>query len=557
MKKTPKLILQSLVVLFLVILINGFVSRSGYQYDFTKEKRFTLTQSSKQVLSSLDEDVNIYVFLEGNNLSTDFKRLQTATKDLLQQYKKVSRGKIRIQFEDPLKGLTKEEKKQTLIDLQRRGITPRNIRIKTKTGYSENLIFPGALIDYKGKQFPVMLLSGQRGRDAVNRSIELLEYKFGNAISKLQLEQTPMVVFAQGNDELSPLETRDLRESLAQNFYRTADIDLTKVDSIPSSINLLVIAKPEKPFTKTEKFKIDQFVMNGGKTLWAIDMMKMNLDSLKMRWGGKNVAVDFNLNLDDQLFKYGTRINRNLVRDLQSKPTPVVIDESGQTKLFPWTFFPIISGKEEHLITKNISPIGFDFVSSIDTIGTPNVKKTVLLTSSENAGLVANPVLVDLQELRNPPPPSAFPLKNIPVAVLLEGKFRSLFKHRSTPVENWQATRKDQSILTKMVVLSDGDVLRNEISPKGQVFPLGFDRSLGEQFGNKEFLLNVIDYLVSDNNVLEARNKQVELRLLNQTKVEAEKGKWQLIAFVIPLSFILLVSLLFYFIRKSRFNVVN
>lgn len=542
-----------MILLFVLVAFNAFVSRKSIQIDFTKEKRYTLTQSTENLLRNVNDPVQIYVFLQDEQLPSHFKRLQTATRSLLDNYRKISGGRVQYRFENPLKGFSAEEQNEILVDLQQRGISPTNVRIKTKNGFSENLIFPGALVEYGGKQFPVQLLTGQRGQSDINRSLELLEFNFANAISKLMSGGIGQVGFAQGNGELSGLETEDFRQALAYNYYQSRDLNLHEIDSIPQSVNVLVVAKPEQPFSEAEKFKIDQYIMNGGKVIWAIDMMKMNLDSLRTVWGGRNVAVDFNLNLDDQLFKYGARINRNFTRDLQSKPIPVVVDENGQTQLFPWTFFPVVSGGEDHITTENLNPVSLEFVSTIDTVGTPNIEKTILLESSENAGVVANPVLIDLEELRSPPPNSAFVLQNLPMAVLLEGEFSSLYEYRSAPVENWQQQRKDVSKPTKQVVISDGDVLRNTVLPNGQTLPLGFDKNLGEQFGNKEFLINLVDYLANENNVLEARNKQVEMRLLNQTKVEEQKGKWQLLSFLIPILFLTVICSLFYFIRKWRF----
>ena len=554
MNRKTKLILQVGIGMFVILLINWFVSKQSFQLDFTEEKRFTLTESTQSVLQTIQEPIDVFVFLQDENLPTDLKRLQIATKELLQSYKRMSNGKLNFVFENPVEGLTGKEREEIMLDLQRRGITPTNVRIKTTDGYSENIVYPGALMNFGEKQIPIMLLGGQRGRESIQQSIELLEYKFSNAITKLQLTNLPSVGFTQSNGELGAIETQDLRLSLAQNFYQSEGVQLAEIDSISSNLNLLVIAQPKEQFSEEEKFKIDQYIMNGGKTLWAIDIMKMNLDSLRTVWQGQNVAVDYDLNLDDQLFSYGVRLKRNLVRDLQSKPIPVVIDENGQTELFPWTFFPVISGKEEHIVTENLNPVSFEFASEVEALTAPNISSTVLLQTSTEAGVVANPVYISLEELRNPPPNSAFALQNIPLAVLLEGNFTSLYQYRSSPINGWQGEVKSQSVPTKMAVIADGDVLKNNVLPNGEVLPLGYDRSLQQQFGNKEFLLNLIDYLVLDQHVLEARNKQVELRLLNQTKVEEQKGRWQLLAFVIPILYALLCFGLFYFIRKSKYS---
>lgn len=549
-----QILIPSLVVLALIIGLNLLPSLFNGRVDLTQDKRYSLSPVTKQLLQNVEEPMEVFVFLDNEKLPTAFKKLQKETRELLRQFEKESNGKIYFRFENPLKSsLTEEERQRNLVELQQRGITATNVRVKTKTGFNEELILPGALINFNGKQVPVQLLTGVRGQDDVNQSIELLEYRFANAISKLRLEQQPVIGFSSGHDELSQLETEDLRYTLSKNLVGSANINLETEELSPDEFSVLIIAKPRKPFSEQVKFKVDQYLMNGGKIVFALDAMKMELDSLQTRWGGKNVAVDYQLELDDLLFKYGVRMNRNLVRDLQSKPIPIVIDQNGQTELFPWTFYPVSSSKENHVINQNIDPVAFEFVSGLDTLSVPNLSSTVLLSSSTDAGLVANPVYVDLQELRNPPPAGAFTQQNIPIAVLVEGQFKSLFQHRSAQ-DQIRLTRRDQSDPTSIVVISDGDVFKNTVLPNGESLPLGYDRSLGEQFGNQDFALNVIDYLIDPQHPLAARNKQYQIRLLNQTKAEKEKGKWQSLSILLPILVILLGGGLFTFLRKRKYS---
>lgn len=548
-----KLIAQSIAVLLGLLAINWVVNRFAMQWDLTQEKRYSLTSDSKQLLGSLEEPMEVYVFLENDKLPAAFKRLQQETRELLRQFERESGGKLSFTFENPVKNLTGEERQKTMLELQQRGITATNVRVKSKDGYSENVIFPGALINYGERQFPVQLLSGQGGQGDLNQSIELLEYRFANAIAKLKKDKVATVAFTAGHDELNASQLMDLRQSLGQNFIQSKSIDLAAQNLSPEEVDVLVVAKPKTEFSEQEKFKIDQFLMNGGRAIFAIDPMKMELDSLKTQWGGRNVAVDYKLNLDDMLFKYGVRLNRNLVRDLQSKPIPIIVDDNGQSQLFPWTFYPVITAEGGHITTENIPPVSLEFVSSIDTLKVPGLKKSVLLRSSENAGLVANPVLVDLEELRNPPPNSAFTQQNLPVAVLLEGEFTSIFQHRAAPMEV-QLSRKDKSIPTAIAVIADGDVMQNTVLPNGENLPLGYDRNIGEQFGNKEFMLNLIDYLINPEHPLQARNKQYKIRLLNQTKAEEQKSKWQSLAVGLPLLLIGLFGMIFILWRKRKWG---
>jgi len=549
-----KWLITGTVVVFIGILAANWLASNFYlQADLTQEQRYSMAKETKQLLRNVEQPVEVFVFLESDQLPSAFKRLQQETRTLLRQFEQESNGQISFKFEDPIKNLTAEERQNTILELQERGISPTNVRVKTKSGFSENLVFPGALINFGEKQFPVQLLSGQRGQEDLNRSIELLEYRFANAIAKLQRDNIATVGFLQGHGELSPQQSLDLRQTLGDNFVRSRAIDLTVDTLLPQETPLLIVAKPTAAFSEADKFQIDQYIMHGGKVIFAIDAMKMELDSLKTTWGGRNVAVDYPLNLDDQLFKYGLRINKNLVRDLQSKPIPIIVDDTGQSELMPWTFYPVVSADQQHITTKNVSPISFEFVSSIDTLSIPGINTTVMLESSANTGLVANPVLVDLEELRNPPRQGAFTQQNLPLAVLLEGQFTSLYQYRSAQID-YPLQRQDQSTQTSICVISDGDILKNEILPNGETLPLGYDRGTGEQFGNKEFMMNLIDYMLDPYHPLQARNKEFQIRLLNQTKVDQQRANWQFMSIALPLILLAVLGVLFHVVRKRRFT---
>ncbi len=542
-----------LISLLLLILVNMWASQRTWQWDLTADKRYTINDETKAVLQDLESPVDVYVFLQGDHLPAAFKRLQRATRELLNQFEHESKGRIHFEFEDPLKNLKGEERQQRILNLQNRGINPTNVRIKTNAGYMEQEVFPSALLNSGDLQFPVQLLQGQRGQEDINRSIELLEYQLINAITKLQKQEVSTVGFVQGHGELTALETEGLRQALHQNFYRLSEVRLSKDRPISDSIDLLILAKPKEAFSEAEKFALDQFVMKDGQLLLAIDQMKMELDSLKSSWGGENVAVDYQLNLDDLLFQYGLRIKRNLVRDLQSKPIPIVIDANGQTELMPWTFYPVVSGNEQSEIVNNIQPVSFEFASSIDTLNQKTFHHQVLLSSSEHSGLVANPVFVSLEELRTPPSINQFALQHIPMATLTQGQFTSLFQHRGVPVD-YTNQIKTESTSSRLALVADGDILKNTVLPNGQVYPLGFDRATGEQFGNQEFLLNLIDYLINPKHPLAARNKDFSIQLLNKTKSETERAKWQRMAFLVPLGLMLILGLSVYGMRKRKYG---
>ncbi len=541
------------IIVFLNILGNFFFAK----FDLTEEKRFTLTEPTRQLLEETDDVVFIKVLLDGD-LPAGIKRLQTATKEMLDDFRSYS-GYIEYEFVDPSTG-TIEEINARRTELGKDGILPKNIRIKGTGDAREILVYTYAILTYKGRSIPLNLVDKEGGvlsDQIINNSISLLEFNFANAIQKLKNPRKPIIAFTTGHGELTELQTRDIRQTL-RSYYDVGTFSLDSTYAIPQEVKVLIVAKPQQAFSEKDKFQIDQYVMNGGNVIWLIDNLQVNLDSL---YGRPNfVPMDYELNLEDQLFKYGARIQPNLVLDLQCSKIPLIVDAKGTQDLFDWYYHPVVTPDSKHPIVKNMDAINLLFPSRIDTIKTKTpIQKTVLLHSSDNAREQFSPVRLNFEILRYAPDPSKFDKKDIPFAVLLEGIFPSLYENRvsqemNATLQQINQPYKAQSEPTKMLVVSDGDIIKNLINPETEdIKPLGFDRYSGYTFANKAFLINTIENMIDDRGIIEARSKDVKLRLLNVAKAKAEQTKWQLINLLIPILFLIGFGLLYNFIRKKRF----
>ena len=544
------------IALFLNILGNVFFTH----FDLTEDKRFTLTKPTREMLRNLDAPVFIDVMLEGD-FPAGFKRLQRSVREMLNDFRSES-GFIEYHFTDPNRGSV-EEINARHQELAKDGIVPTNLRVKDTEGTSEKLIYPYAKITCKGRTVIVDLLDEEaRGRnpeEQLNTSIAQMEYKFANAFHKILFGAKELIAFTVGHGELNELERKDLVRSL-RNYYEAGTFKLDSATFIPQDVKVLIIAKPRAPFSDRDLFLIDQYVMNGGKVLWLIDPLNVELDS--MRNTNDYVARDYPLNLNDMLFRYGARINPDLVLDWQSSRIPMVIDQRGTQELFKWYYHPIIIPNLMHPVVKNLDGINLFFPASVDTIKTKTpVKKTTLLTSSDKSKIQPNITRLNFEILRfGDEIVNSFDKQHIPVAVLLEGEFPSVFENRltedmKTSLQQIGQDFKLASVPTRMMVVADGDIARNQIAnpSTGQVVPLGFNRFEGFQFANKDFLLNAIEYLRDDKGIIEARGREVKLRLLDTKKAEEEETKWQIINIAVPLFLLALFGFLFNWVRKNRF----
>ncbi len=552
-------LLQVAVALVMLLLLNIF---SGYfftRFDFTAEKRFTLSTITRNLMDSLKQPVQVTVFLQGD-FPAGFKRLQRETRDLLDDYNAFAHQKLKVTFVDPLAGASADQQTQILQDLQGQGIEPTNLSVKTESGLTQKIIFPAAMVKSDGRQIPVKLLQTRIGllpEEVLNNSIQNMEYAFSSAIKKTTSGGKPRIGFTESHHELSDLQLNDALRSLSDGF----EVGRVNLKTIPfagmEKLSLLIVPKPDLPFTELEKFKIDQYLMRGGKILWTIDPVTAELDSLRGH-GGEQLAFNKQLNLDDQLFSYGIRLNFDLIADMSCAQIPVNVGNvagQGQIQMLPWLFYPILMPVSKHPLVKNLDGIRTEFISSIDTIAVPGIKKTVLLASSPFNQKLNTPHLISLQMLEQEPDLKSF--KSVPktVGVLLEGKFKSDFKNRPVPEAFTEKINVlPESKFTRMIVISDGDILKNQINEAdGSPFPLGFDRYTQQTYGNKNFLLNVADYMTDDSGLINLRNKEIKIRLLDRAQIKATKLYWQILNNLLPLGMLLLFGIFQQYFRRRKY----
>jgi ABC-2 type transport system permease protein len=558
---------QSLLQLSLVLGILFFLNIiAQYFYghlDLTEEKRYSLTTPTRQLLNGLKDGVYVKVLLEGN-FPAGFKRLQGATKEMLDDFRSES-GYIEYEFEDPSKG-TVEQINNRRKELAKDGLIPVNLRVMENGEKKERVIYPAAIVSYGGRSIPVNLLEnevpGRSNEVVLNNSVSLLEYKFANAIQKLKSNNKSNIAFTGGHGELEGLQTADLEKSLRQ-FYNTGRLFLDSIVTISPEISVLIVAKPRTAFSEKDKFKIDQYVMNGGKVMWLIDRLTASLDSMQRQ--PNFMPNDYPINLEDILFKYGARIQPNLVLDLDCSKIPLVTGKLGnapQFELFPWYYSPSVAAISKHPIVKNLDRVSLQFPSSIDTVRTKTpVKKTILLTSSQYSRLQFSPVRLNFEMLRYDADKTKFDKPNQNLAVILEGEFPSMYENRVTDdltagLQQLNLAYKAKSIPTKMLVVSDGDIAANEVTNVAEksYAPLGYNKYEKHLYANKDFLINAIEYLLDDNGVIAARTREVKLRLLDGVRTKSEKTFWQVLNVGVPLLLLLVFGWLFNFLRQRKYG---
>ncbi len=564
MKSYKKNIYTWLACLASVATVVYISSIFHYRIDLTQEKRFTLSNATTQMLAALEDKVYVDVFLYGD-LPAGFKKLANSTKEMLQSFKEYNPQQIILHFSNPLQNTTDSSQRKLIDSIYRLGLQPTNIHVQAKVGEEDRqrLVLPGALVHYKDRVVAVDLLKGvnQAGSfETLNNAEALLEYKFANAIDHVTRKRFPLLGYAVGHGEPLGYNVVDALKTLSKN-YAVDTINIHTQAVISTDFDAMLIVKPIKPFTDDDKLKIDQYVMHGGKVLWCIDNLYAEMDSLYH--ANKYVAFDRGLNLEDILFKYGVRINTDLVQDIQSDKIPMVVGSMGnqpQTELLQWPYFPLLQGNAASPITKNLDPILSIFCNSIDTVNAPGIQKTILLSTSSNGRIISTPAIVSFESLKIANDPNIFTKPNIPVAILLEGKFNSLFAHRLTNSKKDSLSTlmkqpfAENSSSNKMIVIADGDILLNFVTETEGLLPMGMNRYTHTQYANVDFLLNSIDYLVNTNNILETRSKGYMLRLLDLKKVDKEASLWQWVNIGLPIVSILLIGMLQGYLRKRSYK---
>ena len=532
-----------------LILLNIFNQRLYTRIDLTSDKRYTLASVTKEVINKIDKQLLIKVYLEGD-FPSEFKRLQIETRQFLEELS-ANNSLIKIQFIRP------DNQREKLI---KAGMIPSQLTVKEDGILSNAIIFPWAEISYRNKTSKVSLLTNgtsQSQEDQLEKAIESLEFSFSNAIYKLQEEKEKKIAVLTGNGELSDIQLYSFLSEVTKK-HRLAKFTLDSVKTNPEKslidlqqFDLAIIAKPTQPFTENEKLVLDQYIINGGKTLWMIENVQADTDSLYNN--GSMLAYPRDLNLTDFFFSYGLRVNATLLQDLYAAKIPLATGNIGDKPQFQnlnWFYHPLVSGNPNHAISKNIAPVRLRFSNQIDTLQN-SLKKTPLLVSSMLTKKLGTPAIVELKSIAKEPKEEEYSSGFQITGLLTEGLFNSMYTDRVKPFSILNFRKK--SLYNKMVVISDGDIGRNQLQ-KGKPFDLAKDKWTGEQFGNKEFLLNAIDYLLDDNGLIELRNKNIQINLLDKKKAYQEKTYWQFVNIILPLMVLLTFGLVFQYLRKRKYS---
>ncbi|MEC3880200.1 gliding motility-associated ABC transporter substrate-binding protein GldG [Parapedobacter sp. 10938] len=540
-----------------IIVINLFAAWFFGRIDLTADKRFTLSPISIKTIKELRAPLHVTVLLDGD-LPAGFERLKRAAIDMLHDMKRYAPGMLSFSVVDPLTGNTQQQRENTDA-LAQHGVMPTNLNVRTDAGFSQQLVYPAALVTVDDTDIPVSLLQNRMNQSheaALNNSIQNLEYALVSAIRKAAGGGRPLIGFTEGHGEPDNLKLYDAIQSLMSSYQ----VGFVNLDSITigglNRLGALIIAKPTKPFSETEKYKINHYVMGGGSVIWAIDQLDAHLDSL--RSDGQQTAVARHLQLDDLLFTYGIRFNYDLIADLNSAQIPLTMGgTANQTpiELAHWPLYPVFVPNDDQPIVKNLDGIRSEFAGTLDTIAVPGIDKTILLASSPFSRVLPVPATFSLQMAAMQPDPESFGNQRYTVATLLEGEFPSVFADRPVPAgipEGMATPRRGKP--AKMIAIADGDVFSGQVNPTdGSPYPLGWDRYTEQQYGNKTFLLNAVDYLTDDGAIIDLRAKELKLRLLNGVKVQEERVLWQWINVALPCIILLLVAIGQHQMRKRKY----
>ncbi|MRX70137.1 protein involved in gliding motility GldG [Flavobacterium resistens] len=560
MKVSNKLNLKTLgITIFILIVLNVLGTLFFHRFDLTKDKRYTLSETSLNIVKQVKNPLSIKIYMQGE-LPADFRRLQQETKQLLEEFQAYN-SNIVFEFVNPMEN--EDESMEIVKSLYQKGLTPVNITVDDKGKQSQAMVFPWAIAVYDNKEVNIPLLKNIMGANTeqkVKGSIQHLEYSIADAINKITKAKQKKVAYIKGNGELNEVHVANLLRQIKESYY----IGPFTLDSVAKDPNgtlnalkkydLAIIAKPTQTFSDEEKEVLDQFVMNGGKTIWLIDQVAADMDSLYNQ-SGATLAYPRDLNLNDMFFKYGFRINPDLVKDEQGSPLKLATGEQGsatQYQNFIWKFAPIVIPTSQHPIVKNLGGVKFDFANQIDTLKN-GIKKTVLLQSSQYSKKIGSPTEINLNIVTEKTSPQDYLNKgNLPLAVLLEGSFHSAFQNRVLPFK--ESSFQTQGKPNKMIVIADGDLARNQLDKNMMPVELGYDQRTGNLYDNKDFMMNCINYLLDDTGLINIRSKDVELPLLDKDKVYENYTVTQFITIGLPILILLVFGLVFTFIRKRKYS---
>lgn len=553
----------SLAILAGGLILLNLVGNNFYKrFDLTQDERFTLSEEAKQIVDQVNSPIIIDVFLKGN-FPPEFRRLQSETEQLLEEFSAYN-SNIKFQFINP----TKKGNEAFQSQFEKFGLTPAQVSITESGKQSTELVYPWALAHHDGKSVKIGLLKNQLGatsEERVNSSLQNLQYAFADGFKKIATQKSKKIAVLKGNGEYDDRYIADFFATL-RDYYFIAPFTLDSVATNPEmtlkalqGFDLIVAAQPTESFSDAEKYVLDQYIMNGGNSLWLLDATQMQIDTIS----GNTFAFGKDLNLNDFFFNYGIRINPNLVKDVYSAPIVLASgdDRDSQYSRYPWFFSPLSSSANNHPIVSNIEAVKFDYASAIDIL--PNtIKKTVLLSTSPISKIVGLPFPIDfdveipknLQVVNEGPNPNEYNAGEIPLAVLMEGSFTSVFKNRVKPLKlSGELKNIDDGSDSKMVVISDGDIIKNQMQGN-RPLELGFDKMTNQYYGNKEFLLNTVNYLLDDSGLINIRTRQIAVPFLDPQKTVEQRTKWQVLNILLPLGLLALFGIIFNYYRKRKYT---
>jgi ABC-2 type transport system permease protein len=555
-----------LALLVALLIIAVISSNNFFRLDLTSEKRYTLSESTKEVLRKLDSPVYFRIYLAGD-LPPDFVKFQVSIRELLEEFRAYGRENIQYDFVNIYDEKDEAVRNRTVMNLYNKGLSVTNIKMRdAEGGSSDKIIFPGAVLNYRGLEFPVNLLKNNPSLPHevnLSNSIQSLEYEFSKALHSLSKKDVPRIAFIEGHGELDSLQTFSIMNEL-KNFFQ---VDRGVINGNLEALldyEAIIIAQPMRPFGEADKFAIDQYLMRGGKVLWFIDPVVTLPDSLS---SGMTISLANQMNIEDLLFKYGIRIDYNVVTDLQCNYVPVNISvdaASEDTEMRPWVYSPLLSAPSTHPVTRGLNYIHGQFISTFDTIPVNEgaLTRTVLLSTSARTQSRRVPLRITMDEVSRDPDPAKFTASHLPVAVLSEGVFPSFFRNYSVPKGVYPPDTEiiKESEHTSILVVTDGDMIRNEVQVEGNRYmaeKLGYDKYTYQTFGNLEFILNAVNYMTDETGLMELRSREFKLRLLDRSVTKDKKAvtKWKVINSLVPVVIIILFGILFHACRKRKYTL--
>lgn len=547
-------ILKTTIAILTIWLVNQLAGLVDYRMDLTEEKRYTISESTKQLLGGLNQQVFFEVYLAGE-LPPNFERFQTSIQEMLEQFVRYSNNQVQFRFTNPSQANSADARNQFYRSLMEKGLQATDLRFSQEGSQQQRLIFPSALATMGFNELPVNLLKGSRasGQEAIlNQSIEGLEYELASAISQLIDGGTKKIGYITGHESPDGDLISGLKNTILSK-YDLYEVSLNGKTEL-KGYDAIVVAKPRSPFSEQEKYLIDQYLIRGGNVIYFLDALSVDINSA-LEEG--TVAIPYETNLEDQLFKYGVRVNKNFVLDINSGELPIVGGNFGdqpQIQLLTWPFFPLITNFSSHPSVRNLDAVLTRFTSSIDTVKAEGISKIALASTTQYSKVIGPPVRVALNDLRDELVPDRFNDGIQNVAYLLEGKFTSLYANRLVP----RGFPKEEFLSTseegKVIVFADGDMIINEFDPEtGDPLALGVEAYSKTTYANEQLILNLLDYLVDDSGLIETRSREVKVRPLDKVKVREKRTTFQVINLVLPMVILLLFGMIKWFLRKRKF----